>query len=319
MDLGAWGAFLVQCLVFAVVSGSLAAGVFGAAIAQLGRMPVWVGVLGATLVPVVGLTALLIVALVRRGNAAQSGREVVSSAVPDSAGFAAQAPTRSPTLADVFAPARFEAAAPLPSTLADERPRKLARPRRAPLATLLVITLAAVSTLVVTWFRFDPVVFPSFSFGAWGTGLDVAVIVSVAVLAGAVALAWARPSRWAAVVVVAIGSAWACVGATGLALAGPITALLTDIGAFSYTIGDGLAALGISGTAGVVSLPPGVDVGWLGIENGQLDLSGVDLGAPLPTATLELGPAWFIVLAVGVASIVWSIGELIAAHRGRRR
>jgi hypothetical protein len=62
-------------------------------------------------------------------------------------------------------------------------------------------------------------------------------------------------------------------------------------------------------------LPAGVDLSALGIEGSTVDLSAVDLAAPIPAATLELGPAWFIVLGVGVAALAWAVAEIASARR----
>ena len=63
MDLTIWLNFLIQSALIAAVSGLIFGGLAGYALASLGSIPVWSGVLVGALVPVIGLLALGIVAL----------------------------------------------------------------------------------------------------------------------------------------------------------------------------------------------------------------------------------------------------------------
>ncbi|MDD0859576.1 hypothetical protein NHF46_21460 [Arthrobacter alpinus] len=69
MDLTIWLNFLIQTALIAAVSGLIFGGLAGYALASLGSIPVWVGVLVGALVPVIGLLVLAIVALSRHQKA----------------------------------------------------------------------------------------------------------------------------------------------------------------------------------------------------------------------------------------------------------
>jgi hypothetical protein len=115
-----------------------------------------------------------------------------------------------------------------------------------------------------------------------------------------------------------VGGCWTFASGSVLALAAPVTELLGDIGAISYDLGDLLGSFGLTGSAGVVELPEGIDLSAVGIVGRTVDLRAVDLAAPIPAATLELGPGWFIALAVGLVVMLWSIVEVVVADRGVR-
>ncbi|NQX12305.1 hypothetical protein HQQ80_11765 [Microbacteriaceae bacterium VKM Ac-2855] len=183
------------------------------------------------------------------------------------------------------------------------------------LVVLATATVAAAASLLVSWFTFDSQIVPPLSVWAWGTGLDVAVISTVVFLIAAQGLAWWRPSRWAAVIAVTAGAIWTFVAGSVLALAVQVTALLNDIDAFSYDVGDALGSFGLTGDAGVVTLPEGIDLSVIGVPGPTVDLRTIDLAAPIPAATLELGPGWFIAVAVGAVVVLWAVAEVIRANR----
>ncbi|QHC57209.1 hypothetical protein [Rathayibacter sp. VKM Ac-2760] len=187
--------------------------------------------------------------------------------------------------------------------------------RLALLAVLVVAVAATASMLLVGWFTFDSRIVPPLSVVAWGTGIDVAVLTSAGLLAVVLVLAWWRPSRTAAVAAVTLGGVWTFVAGSVLALAAPVTELLSDIGALSYDVGDVLGSFGLRGEVGVVTLPEGVDLSAVGLPGRTVDLSAVDLAAPIPAATLELGPGWFIALAVGIVVMLWALVEVAAVNR----
>lgn len=183
------------------------------------------------------------------------------------------------------------------------------------LVVLAVATVALAASLLVSWFTFDSRIVPPLRVWAWGTGLDVALVSTLVLLVAAQVLAWWRPSRWAAVIAVTAGATWTFVAGSALALTVQVTALLDDVDAFSYSVGDALGAFGLQRNAGVMTLPEGVDLSAVGVPGRTVDLSTVDLAAPIPAATLELGPGWFIAVAVGAVVTLWAIVEVVRANR----
>jgi hypothetical protein len=296
MDPSLWWATLWQfALVFVLVS-AVATALLGGVLASSGRLPLWVGLVVGAVFSVVGLAVLAVIAVVRAVRHRMS-RRAVSADLP----------------ADHPPASRIDSPVAAPAVVSGRRRRRLSA------AAAAVLCLGAVSTLFGVWFTFDSTIVPPFRMSPWGTGADVAVLVSVALFGLAVVLVWFRPSRVASSVVTVVGTTWLFVAASALLLSGPVTALLADVGNLSYSVGDALEAVGADTSASTIELPPGVDLSALGITGSSIELGAVDLAAPIPAATLELGPAWFIVLAVGAAGVVWSAAELQSAHARARR
>ncbi|PPH97815.1 hypothetical protein C5C56_11720 [Rathayibacter sp. AY1D1] len=243
-----------------------------------------------------------------------SGASASPFGVPSHDAVAGAAPAQ--TASASIATARARLASRTAAVRATHRPLTVLR-----LVLLAVLVLAVSGTgslLLVGWFTFDSRIVPPLSVSAWGTGLDVAVIATAAVLVVVLVRAWWRPSRAAAVAAALVGGCWTFASGSVLALAAPVTELLGDIGAISYDLGDLLGSFGLTGSAGVVELPEGIDLSAVGIVGRTVDLRAVDLAAPIPAATLELGPGWFIALAVGLVVMLWSIVEVVVADRGVR-
>lgn len=328
MDLDMWLTALAQSSLLLAVAWVMSAAVFGAAVASYGRIPLWIGIVGAVAVPVLGLIVLLIVAIVRSASQRTLRRGATAAGVPapgtspsNQGSVVATSPFARPTPVDARSGTEAGVAAPLRPPARAPFGRLRTRSGLAGTAALVLLALAATSTLFIRWFRFDSQILPALSVWAWGTGIDVLVLASVAVLMCAVLLSALRPSRWAAVLAAGVGACWASAAGLAIIVAAPVTTVLTAIGAQSYSMGDALESLGMDTSAATIPLPDGIDLSVIGITGTQLDLASIDLAAPIPTATLELGGSFFVALVVGVLALTWSVTEIFLAHRAsvRRR
>jgi hypothetical protein len=183
------------------------------------------------------------------------------------------------------------------------------------LLTLLSLSgltgLLAIS-LGLGWFTFRFPGLPNSNLGAWGSVLGFVIIVSMIVLALAAALSLRIPSRLGGAAVAGIGSVWLFLAGTAIALRAPVLQLATSIRAAKLE--HVLAYLGTEG---------GLDVGALAGEFDAVDsvapdlaqLGGNDSSTSLASIQLDLGPAWYLVLAFAVGSIVWSWTVMRAANR----
>ena len=338
MDWGGWINFFTQGVVLGFLCSFVGGAVVGAAIVSYGRMPLWLGIVVGGLLPVLGHLVLLVIALVR----AAASRRTPDSRASSTPAVTASPWSTAPTVSLWEAAAVEQAAGPhgTVSPFGTEMPPAYTGPSAPPstassrlrrvdwrfttvrgivaLVALAALTVAAVSALFVHWFTFDSQVVAPLDVWSWGTGIDTAVLVSVALLLVAGVLATVGPSRWASAIAAIVGGFWTFVGGLALAASAPLTSLLEDIDDFSYSVGDVVTGLGMDPSAGSIELPDGVDLSALGIAGSTVDLSGVDLAAPIPAATLELGPAWFIVTIVGVGILAWAIAEIAQAGRSRK-
>lgn len=350
MDLNFWFAPLMNVLLLLLAVHVVTAALVGSAIASYGRFALWIGVVCAIVVPFAGPVVLLIVALTRASQNPSARATDVAGPAP-----AAESVATNPwelagsgystelTVSALAVPATsFSSAdpwnlgqaaphddAPLPSTSPQNpssaggrarrllsRVTRLGTPSgRRSIIVLGIIIVAAALTLTQCWLVFDPTILPPLSVFAYGTMLEGAILVSLIIFLGGLGLAVIRPSRWASVLVSSVGGVWLFLAGFGLILAAPATAMLDSWGAMSHTVGELLTSLGIDPAAATVTLPNGMDLAAFGIDESQLSLASLDLAAPVPTATLELGPSLFLALGVGVLALVWAIVELRLAHR----
>jgi hypothetical protein len=282
VDAGTWLNALSQVALLLIAVYVASSAVIGGACASLARLPIWLGLLLGVFVPVLGPLALLITAL-GRFRYRSTARGMMTDSGP------------------LFSQRR--------------RLRFRSITGAGGLAILGLVIIAAAATLLVRWFKFDSRIVPPMSVWAWGSGIDVFVICSVSVLLTAFGLSFFRPSRWAAILVASIGSWWLVLSGVCLVLTVPVTELLKQLGALSYTVGDLLLALKLHTSQAGFDLLPGVDLSSIGIVGTHVDLSTIDLAEPVPAATLELGGAFFIALVVGIFALTWSVFELAAIQR----
>ncbi len=318
MDLSVWGAFLAQLFFLAVTTSVALSLVVGVALASFGRFPIWLGILGTIFLPILGPFVLLIVAIVRATSfavATQVKRHQTRALELTPAGIAAidgpagkeVALVEGSLMEGAVEEVAVEKAVRKPGIVGALSPMRLFSRFGFPfVVTLALLVFGAASTLVLQWIVIDLVVVPPFVLTAWGSGLDVAVILSVGILVIALGLAIFRPSRLAAVFVAAIGSGWTLAGAAGMLLVQPVqTTLATANSTFVEVLG------GFGPVAGSIVASA------LGSEYEQVTSIRLTYVGELPS--VHFGPATSIAFLVGVLLLAWSLVEVFAAHRRSRR
>ena len=192
---------------------------------------------------------------------------------------------------------------------------------RAGLFTLLAVgALAALlaSCLYVAWFTFRFSGVTSSTLGVWGSPIGVMVVVSIVVLAFAALLGLRSPSRIAGTAVAAIGSIWLFLSGSTIALRAPVLQLAASIEAMKISSDDFLTFLAAPVDRVISGLDPtssseisvGSDLALqLGLHNSTLSVGSI---------RLELGPAWYCLLAFAAGSIAWSWSVLRAANRASK-
>lgn len=192
---------------------------------------------------------------------------------------------------------------------------------RAGLLSLLAVgALAALlaSCLYVGWFTFRFSGVPSSTLGVWGSPIGVMIVVSIFVLALAALLGLRRPSRLAGTAVAAIGSVWLFLSGSTIALRASVLQLAASVEAMKVSSYDFLTLLTAPVDRVISGLDPtsssessvGSDLALqLGLHNSSLSFGSV---------RLELGPAWYCLLAFAAGSIAWSWLVLRAANRASR-
>lgn len=174
------------------------------------------------------------------------------------------------------------------------------------LAGLLAVSLG------LGWFTLRLPGLPNSNLGAWGSVIGLMIMVSIIVLALAAALCLRVPSRLGGAAVAAIGCAWLVLAGTAIALRAPVLQLAISIRAVKLE--DVLARLRTEAGLDAGALAPEFDaVDSVAPDLGQL--GGNDLSAALASVQLDLGPAWYLVLAFAAGAIVWSWTVIRAANR----
>lgn len=183
------------------------------------------------------------------------------------------------------------------------------------LLTLLSLSgltgLLAVS-LGLGWFTFRLPGLPNSNLGAWGSAIGSMIVVSIIVLALAAVLSLRIPSRLGGAAVASIGSAWLFLAGTAIALRAPVLQLAISIRAVKLE--DVLARLGTEAGLGAGARAPEFDA-VDSVAPSLAQLGGNELSASLASVQLDLGPAWYLVLAFAAGSILWSWTVIRAANR----
>lgn len=168
------------------------------------------------------------------------------------------------------------------------------------------------ASLGLGWFTFRLPGLPNSNLGVWGSVIGLMIMVSIFALAVAAVLSLRIPSRLGGAVVAAIGSVWLFLASTAIALRAPVLQLAISIRAVKLE--DLLARLGTEAGLGAVARAPEFDA-VDSVAPNLAQLGGNNLSASLASIQLDLGPAWYLVLAFAAGSILWSWTVIRAANR----
>jgi hypothetical protein len=265
MSIGIWIGFIIEVAILAAVTTTVTEVVTGIAIASFGRMRPWIGVVACVAVPIFGALVVIVIALVR---ASRMRKEV--TAIPQRAQGAS----------------------------VEELPGRGHRPRVIRAAIVVLLALALLSTLLLRWLTIDIEVIPRFTLWAWGTGIDLAVLVSAALLFIAAILTAVRPSRWGAVTAAIVGSGWTFVAGSALLLLAPLQDVARNLNNFS--------------------LKPSDIAGWFGVQPSTISAlmpTDPDLASTLRHVGIFAEPSLYITLGVGITALIWALLEVGRAHR----
>ncbi|MGO1612781.1 MAG: hypothetical protein ACTHXY_11770 [Brevibacterium aurantiacum] len=274
MDADIWISALEDLAVVLAVLHIVVAAILGWITAVIAKFPIWAGIVLCVFVPVVGFLIMATTALVRQIS-------------------------------------RFRGSVS-PRTSA---PRVAVRVGLAAVPGLAFLLLCA--TLALPWFRVP--LDKGFPLKVAGSviGAEAAVLTSAGLLICAIALAACLQPLWSSVVQTLNAGFWAAVSAVVLVLLTPVQALLRDYAKLSMTVDDGLTRVGV-GEDGVPSIPelpipePIVDfVPFL--QQGPIDIGGIDIAHYLPRFGIQLGISWWFVFAATALTIGFS---LWSAYRG---
>jgi hypothetical protein len=189
---------------------------------------------------------------------------------------------------------------------------------RAGLYTLLAVAALAgllAACLFLAWFTFRLPGVPGSTLGVWGSPIGVVVGVSILVLAFAALLGIRRPSRLAGTSVAAIGSIWLFLSGASIALRAPVLQLAASIESVKISSDDILTFIASPFGLTVSDAIPAFPSEALATSGLPLELSQDNSSLSLASIQLELGPAWYCLLAFTAGSIVWSWVVLRAANR----
>lgn len=189
---------------------------------------------------------------------------------------------------------------------------------RGGLYTLLAVAALAgllAACLSLAWFTFRLPGVPGSTLGIWGSPVGVLIAVSILVLALAALLGLRRPSRLAGTAVAAIGSGWLFLSGATIALRAPVLQLAASIEAVKISSDDILTFLASPFGLTVSDANPALPSEALASSGLPLALSQDNSSLSLASIQLELGPAWYCLLAFAVGSIAWSWVVLRAANR----
>lgn len=176
---------------------------------------------------------------------------------------------------------------------------------------------ALIVSIFAGWLNIDAAIVPRFWFYPIGTGLDVALAVTV-LIAGASVLSLAtRPFRSVAVLLAWVADTWLVLLLLLISSRYTVAEFLDQVGTLSLSAGDLLKTMGITARGGVVDLPKGVDLSSLGLSGSTIDLSKVDLSQVIPDVSIEIGPGVYLVLAFAIMGNAAVFAVLIAADRKR--
>jgi len=295
------------------------------ALAVYGRLPRPLAITIGVLFSFLGVLVLGIVVLARRSNrtpAVAAAQPATREALDAGSGYAGFDDWDSPASALASSPAGFgggsgfgfddgEVAAPVATPVAARAPRRGFRDRlstawvrsRAGQVTAglgVVAVLVVVASIFVGWLSINAAITPRFWVYPLGTGVDVALLVTAVIGATAVASLATRPLLSVGVLLAWVADTW-LLGALLLIVGRESVArFLAEIGALTLSVGDLLESVGIDTTAGVVDLPPGVDLSSLGITGRTVDMSSMELGAVIPDVSVEIGPGVYLIIAFAV-------------------
>jgi len=323
--------------ILAIVGSSLLFGaIMGYAIAAWGNLPRPLGTALGAIFSFPGALGLWIAVLVRRSNArsrelatfpvgapaessfgfdaADTGYAGFGSYDAPSASFGSAADSGSGFGGSDFGGSGFggfdEPVYTAPALIAAPAERRLdlswARSRTGigTVGTLLVAGIVLAVTFMFPWFHADSSLFPRVRIYAAGAGIDIALYVTLAIVAICAIITIYRPYRWVAVTVAWLSGTWLVATLVLLSARQAVTEFLTEIGAFQFSINDLVTALGADGE----------DVGvWA-----PVDLDSVDLAAAIPDIHLDLGSSWYIVLGFVVLAHVAVFFVLASADRRQK-
>ena len=179
----------------------------------------------------------------------------------------------------------------------------------------VVVSLA---TIAIAWVSIDASIIPKFWFYIPGTGIDVAVLITAAVVGAGVAVIANRPLRWPVIVIAWVADTWLVAILIAISARQTVAEFLDQVGALSLSVGDTLSAFGVDTTGGVVEIPPGVDLSSLGSPGRTIDLSSIELGAVIPDVSVQIGPRLYLIIAFAVLANAFVFIALVSADRRAR-
>ena len=178
----------------------------------------------------------------------------------------------------------------------------------------------ALSALVVSifagWLDIDAAIVPRFWFYPIGTGLDVALALTVLIAGVAILSLATRPFRSVAVLLAWVADTWLVFLLLMISSRYAVAGFLEQVGTLTLSAGDLLKSMGVTARGGVVELPAGVDLSSLGLSGPAVDLSKVDLSQVIPNVSIDIGPGVYLVLVFAAMANVASFAVLVAADRG---
>lgn len=178
----------------------------------------------------------------------------------------------------------------------------------------------ALASLIVSifagWLDIDAAIVPRFWFYPIGTGLDVALAVTVLIAGVAILSLATRPFRSVAVLLAWVADTWLVFLLLMISSRYAVAGFLEQLGTLSLSAGDLLKTMGVTARGGVVELPAGVDLSSIGMSGSTIDLSKVDLSQVIPNVSIDIGPGVYLVLVFAVMANVASFAVLVAADRG---
>jgi len=309
--------------ILAIVASSLLfGGIMGYAIAAWGGLSKPLGAAVGAVFSFPGALGLWIAVLVRRSNA--RARELatfpVEVPVANSFGFDAAETTGFGSYTSSVAPAAAGSAGGFggfggfddpvytaPTLVAAPNRRKpdlswtTSRTGIGTVGALLVAGIVLAITFMFPWFHADSDLFPRVRIYATGAGIDIALYVSLAIVAVCLMLTIYRPYRWVAVIIAWVSGTWLVATLVLLSARQAVTDFLREIGALQFSVNDIVSALGgDSADFGV----------WSADELGDIDLS-----AAIPNIQLDLGASWYVVLGFVVVAHVAVYFILASADR----
>lgn len=176
---------------------------------------------------------------------------------------------------------------------------------------------ALIVSIFAGWLDIDAAIVPRFWFYPVGTGLDIALAVTVLIAGVAILSLATRPFRSVAVLLAWVADTWLVLLLLLISSRYAVAEFLEQVGTLSLSAGDLLKTIGVTARGGVVDLPAGVDLSSLGLSGSTIDLSKVDLSQVIPNVSIGIGPGVYLVLAFAAMANVATFAVLVAADRGR--